>query len=196
MLISPILNYEVVATWETRTIQAITIRVFGISITGIYDSPAATATEEKEVLEGITKASRGKAIIIGDLIARSIRWDKKSNRRGRSLVKWAAKFNWKIRAPSEPTFSVRSVGVSVIDIGIVKGLQKCGVTTVPFNTYKGSDRSPIYLTVRVSEKRDTERGRIPRTARAIAHFAEKALWAIKNNASTFIEEISQCKDIT
>lgn len=196
LIISPILDYEVVAIWETRTIQAITIRVSGISITGMYLSPAATAVEEKEVLEGITKASRGKAIIIGDLNARSVRWDEKSNRRGRDLVKWAAKFNWKIKAPSEPTFSVRSVGVSVIDIALVKGLQTSEVTTVPTNTYKGSDHSPIYLTVRVSEKRGKERGRIPKTARALAHIVEEARAIIENNASKLVEDISQCKDIT
>lgn len=127
LIISPVRQYTVVARWETKTVQAIIIRVGGTNITGSYISPAAIATEEDQVLNQIKGPSTDRAIIIGEINARSTLWDKMSNARGRRLVKWAANNNWKIRTPKKPTFWAQNGVFSTLDISLMKGIPACKV---------------------------------------------------------------------
>lgn len=76
MLINSLLKYEVVGEQITKNIQAITIRKHDVSIIGIYVSPCTKAEEESLVLENIAKINRGPAIIIDDLKAGSLWWEK------------------------------------------------------------------------------------------------------------------------
>lgn len=88
LVINPFIDYILIAKWESRTIQAVAIRVRGIIIKSIYISPAATAEEEEKVLLAIQEVSTGRAIVIGDVNARNKICDKKSSRRGRRLERW------------------------------------------------------------------------------------------------------------
>lgn len=85
VIIRPLLRYELVGKFFTERIQAITVLVSGVTITGIYISPNAKEDEELQALEKIKAISKGSAIIIRDMNARHEAWDSKTNGRGRRI---------------------------------------------------------------------------------------------------------------
>lgn len=78
IIANSLLRYEMVAKIFMGTMQSLTIRVRGLTITGIYVSPHTKEGEEREVLKKIEKMSRGKGLIIGDVNAQHKSWNKKA----------------------------------------------------------------------------------------------------------------------
>lgn len=70
MIIYPMLYYTLTEKCTSETTLAITIRVWGITITGTYITLAATAEEEEKAFLAIHKVSPGRAIVFRDVDAR------------------------------------------------------------------------------------------------------------------------------
>lgn len=193
MMINPMIKYVVISKFATKNIQALTVRVHGVTITGLYIAPNAKAEEEAEALNTVQKISRGAALIIGDLNARSRDWDTKSNGRGRRLLKWARAHNWTPRAPKGHTFAIRGKGVSTIDITVMKGLSSYNVTVPPVGTFKSSDHQPITACITIPCKQIKERGKILKSMRSNPTILRKASEAFKSLIPTLIKEVKTCK---
>lgn len=171
------------------------IKVHETRITGIYISPKATAEKELEILNHVNRIGKGRAIIMGYVIARHLQWDRKSNGRGRRLVKYASKNRWKIRPPKGLTFAVKQIGNNTIDLAKTKGLLNYVTTTTQVGTFKGSDHQPIITTILTAERPDQEKGRIPKKTRALLRLSSRATEIIKTIAPSTVKEVGQCDSI-
>lgn len=193
VVVSPLLEYEKVTKSATNTIQSITIRAKGVTVSGLYVSPKAQDEEERQALDRIRSLSRGAAVIIGDLNARHKTWDKKSNTRGRRLVKWVNTHRWNVKAPAGPTFTVRGIGASTPDIAITKGVTVQHVHAAPIGTYTGSDHQPIYLTIEKEDAQTKKVGKIPKSARNNAALLARAATKIKSSVQYIIGNVEECQ---
>lgn len=192
LLINPVLPYETIAKLTTTCIQAVVVRVRGVTITGMYISPGATADDEARVLSKIDRLSRGQAIIIGDLNARNRRWDTRTNARGTRLVKWAAKHNWTIRPPSTPTFLTKNNGVSTPDLAIIRGVWAGKATTLPRGAVRGSDHLPIKINITTGVNHKIESDYIPISQRSNPTACQKAQDILKASISNIEADIQRC----
>ena len=119
----------------------------GISIAGVYVPPMHGKHNMQFVLHWIQQHLHGPAIIVGDLNARSVRWDRSTNAYGSALVTWADEHDFKINAPPSPTFS-SSQGCSVIDLFAARGVRLSETRTHPEDWIFGTDHELVCTTVR------------------------------------------------
>lgn len=90
------------------TIQAFSVEQTGRRrITGVYVSPSSSHAALTNLLTNILSRSSGRDWIAGDFNARSHRWDSMTNVRGRAITERIAKTNFRVIAPSCPTFHAR-----------------------------------------------------------------------------------------
>ena len=144
-----------------RKVQILVVKIAGCLIALVYFSPSARREEVENALTKLRQVCRGPTIILGDLNARHNRWDRTTNRFGSTILKWAEKYSWTIRAAQEPTFVSRT-GRSNIDLFITKDLQAPLNPWIPHGDWDGmSDHNPVVLEITVpAPVRETGRRRV------------------------------------
>lgn len=161
VMIKPMVKHEVVTKVASKHIPLLSVRLYGVTICGVCVSRSAKASEETEALATIQRISRGAAVTIGDLSARSTVWDKKVTISCRRLVKWAVKYNWTIRATKEPTVAICVVGTSTFDIPLMKGLLESEIKVPLIGAYKSREHQPVYTTITLPKETYYLEGIIP-----------------------------------
>lgn len=192
LMINPWIRYDTNANLSTTSEQALVIRVNGITITGMYVSPNAKEREEMYILSQIRKVGRRRAIIIGDLNAERKRWDTRSNKRGRRIIKWAEAQNWTIQARTGATFTIKSRGVSTPDITITKRIATARPLAAPIDIDKGNDHLPLFITITTSPSHKEEKESIPKSQHAQLEICRMAAETIKPLLSKMIDELLKC----
>ena len=134
----------------------------------------------------------GPAVIIGDLNCRHIKWDKKTNKQGARLVKWATDHGWTIHAPSEPTFAAHS-GQSTVDLMMTKGVHSPGLSVL-HGVWDGcSDHFAVSAQVMHGPSYQLDIPRIPQRQRKNYPYLEKAYKLYKSELPKLQDQIMSCK---
>lgn len=131
--------------------QLIAGYLWSYPIVGAYVSPNSSLEEFNDFLSTITPLLRGSGILIGDLNARSIRWDDTNNRRGPRLAKWPSVSNFATQRPPTPTV-INSSGSSRVDLCFVRSRFPPTITNYSRSIF--SDHIPVDVVVRFGTPND------------------------------------------
>lgn len=130
-----------------RRTEVVVLLIGVACVAAVYCPPRAPWDGLRDALGDIHRASRGKALIIGDMNARHITWCSKSTARGRSLRKWATENGWRIHATNNPTCRNSAGTLSTIDLVLTKSGRTENMRTVEEwrEPFSGSDHQPIAI---------------------------------------------------
>lgn len=142
LFMHPLVGYQLVEKRASTSLQYITVLSAGIHLTTVYISPSATADEVTDFLERVHTMQRGKAVVMGDLNARHLRWDRKTTVRGRLLSAWADRNGWSIEAGDGPTCHTHRGGSSP-DLFVYRGVKLSEVRIYSGTGREVSDHDPI-----------------------------------------------------
>lgn len=144
-------------------------------MTVLYVSLKARTDEGQAVWYRLNRISGSAAVIMGDINARSLRWDTNSNSRGDRLQTWDRTKGWQVRAPKTPSYRC-SRRASTPDMFLTKGLSLPEQVTMRNISDTASDHYPVLSSGSVQEEK---RGRpelehIPRIQRRNAQIMGEA----------------------
>ena len=126
---------------------AIIIRIDQTFVITSYVPPTSPPREIQSLMKKIRSVCHGPRIIMGDLNARYIRRDKRSNTRGNALTSWADKWEWNISPATSPTFCTM-YSKSNFDIFVHRGINIKEKAWIPYGTWTGSnDHYPVVLSI-------------------------------------------------
>ena len=194
LAIAPHISYKVVVIIAGETFQMVIVRIGTLHVCGLYISPSEKTDNVLEIMNLVTKHTRGETIIIGDLNARNIAWDKRTNGRGAAMKRWATEKGWKIRAPNTPTHfppTTRRASPSIIDLTITRHIDITRPVVCQGNWEGTSDHEPIKV-----QLLNTNNGEIFRTRpRRISHSKRVDLTTLEK-AKSWYEEKNTRRDET
>lgn len=192
-ILHPLMHYRLIEKSSSPTVQYITIRHRKLTMTVLYISPKAKKEEEQIVLNRLNRISGGKAVIMGDLNSRSLKWDTTNNPRGSRLQKWAKVNGWQVKAPRSPSYRSPRV-TSTPDIFLSKGVPLSEPITVTDKSNGGSDHYPVITTTRTGHdegREQTEQRHIPRSQRSNARIIGEARKYYKEMLPKCLEKCTQ-----
>lgn len=195
IILNPLIRYQLKNKYSTSTIQSITAKVAAITITVIYIGPRASVTDETVVLDRIHKISTARAIIMGDMNTRHVKWDSRSKARGLRLVQWAERKAWIISGPA--VLSYRSPrGGSSPDIFMTKGLNKGETKTRTELAETGSYHLPVKMTTELHHCRgkDAKGGRLHSKLTRNTRILENTRLQYRKNLPNSLEKVISARD--
>lgn len=196
IIVNPLIPVQVVDKYSKATVQAVSARVWSVTITTIYISPRATAELEGIALQRIHKISGNRAVIMGDMNARLDKWDSKSNTRGRRLNRWARGHGWVIKGPSRPSCITRK-GSSSPDIFLIKEISSSDAITRENMTNTSSDHFPVQIWASLRHAVEEQRHRtVPRKQRANPILLREAEIQYRALLSKHIEDTREVRNTT
>lgn len=98
-------------------------------------------------------------------------------------------------APKSPTFAIQDMGVRVLNLALMKGIQPYEITTPEHGKYKGSNHVPILMDAHVTRQPVYRKGRVPKHAQTHPSILNKAAQKIKLMTTKFLSDISECGNI-
>ena len=144
MVVNPAIRHRVVMSKGTTRYQFVIALVGDMHIASVYISPHAVKAQVLECLNEVKQAAPPPAVIIGDLNARHVDWDTRSNYRGALLKVWARNSDFAICAPDDQTF-VNYNGASTVDISLLKQCSVSRIETVSDAPRGNSGHLPVVV---------------------------------------------------
>ena len=193
LIINPLLHYTVVKKYAQAEYQLIIVKIGDTYFAAVYMKPNSLKSCFTACMEIISENTSGNVVLMGDLNARHTRWDRVCNSQGRWLQIWAAKYGWKINAPSEPTFSAHS-GHSTVDLVLTKNISAEG-TSVFHGSWDGcSDHFAVQATVIISGDALQMSNKIPYSQRSNPKYIRIASTLYKEKLPPLARSIEDCRD--
>lgn len=96
--------HSVIYRKVTDHLQAVAVRMAGISIATVYVNPDIRKQNFLTEFQRLSTVCPGRAIMMGDFNARHETWCQRRKTIGSTPENWADKNGWRVEASAEPTF--------------------------------------------------------------------------------------------
>lgn len=198
LCVHPLLQYRLMTKMAQKEYQYILIQIGGMIVGTVYISPRAPLRSIQQCMKELRQNCRGPAVIMGDLNARNIEWDRTANTIGRYVSTWARDNRWTIHAPNNPTF-YPSAGVvgnpSVIDLMLSQQMPPMKITTDEGDWTGMSDHIPISTSTTNNTllRRQPADRPIPHAMRIDTTRLEKASSLYKKEIPHITQQVQTCE---